>query len=294
MLKEIEASQGQIVLFIDEIHTIVGAGASGEGGMDAGNLLKPMLARGELHCIGATTLKEYKKYMEKDKALERRFQQVLIGQPTVSDTISILRGLKEKYEVHHGVRITDNALIAAATLSRYITERFLPDKAIDLIDESAAKLNIELSSKPAGLDELDRRILQLQMERLSISRDEVAAGGKGDGKDGTASKSNLGASASVAEAAHAHVVAIDKQLDELRREQESLQQRWSLEKAGVTRLQEIKNEIESATLEMEKAERSYDLNKAAELKYQKLPDLRKQLVHEEELYSKGASLSLWL
>ena len=226
VLKEVVNAEGQIVLFIDEIHTIVGAGSSGDGALDAGNILKPLLARGELRCIGATTLKEYKKYMEKDKALERRFQQVYIGQPNVVDTISILRGLKEKYEVHHGVRITDNALIAAAQLShRYITERFLPDKAIDLVDESAAKLNIELTSKPEKLDELDRKILQLQMERLSVSRDE------GDKKFGEAN-------GTVASDAHARVVSIDNQLQQLRKEQKTYEDRWMLEKAGVQRLQE--------------------------------------------------------
>merc|ERR1711871_1253799 len=171
VLNEVQSAEGQIVLFIDEIHTVVGAGAS-EGSMDAGNLLKPMLARGELRCIGATTLKEYKQYIEKDKALERRFQQVYVGQPTEEDTISILRGLKEKYEVHHGIRITDAALVAAATLShRYISDRFLPDKAIDLVDEAAAKLNIEVTSKPEAIDQLDRRIIQLQMAKISLASD---------------------------------------------------------------------------------------------------------------------------
>lgn len=265
VLKEVTDAQGQIILFIDEIHTIVGAGSGGDGSLDAGNILKPMLARGELRCIGATTLKEYKQYMEKDKALERRYQQVYVSQPNVMDTISILRGLKEKYEVHHGVRINDNALIAASTLSdRYITERFLPDKAIDLVDESAAKLNIELTSKPARLDELDRKILQLQMERLSIVRDEEL---------------NKGADHSAEEK---RIAELDKQLDSLKREQRTLFDKWKLEKAGVNRLQELKNEIESVTLEMEKAERNYDLNKAAELKYQTLPELAKQLAQEEE------------
>ena len=268
VLKEIQDSQGQIILFIDEIQTIVGAGSGGDGALDAGNILKPMLARGELRCIGATTLKEYKQYMEKDKALERRYQQVYIAQPNVMDTISILRGLKEKYEVHHGVRINDDALIAAATLSdRYITERFLPDKAIDLVDESAAKLNIELTSKPARLDELDRKILQLQMERLSIVRDEELKKGGGGVNDDHSGESRIS--------------QLDSQLESLKREQRTLFDRWKLEKAGVNRLQELKNEIESVTLEMEKAERNYDLNKAAELKYQTLPELIKQLEKEE-------------
>lgn len=286
VLKEVEDANGGIILFIDEIHTIVGAGSSGDSSLDAGNILKPMLARGELRCIGATTLKEYKQYMEKDKALERRFQQVYISQPTVLDTISILRGLKEKYEVHHGVRITDNALIAAAELShRYISERFLPDKAIDLVDESAAKLNIELTSKPEKLDELDRRITQLQMERLSISRDEQSAEKEGGGAD---------AAAAAKAEAHARVVGIDEQLEALKREQNAIADKWKQEKAGVTRLQELKNEIESVGLEMERAERSGDLGKAGELKYQKLPNLKTELKREEELYlalsSKGNSL----
>ena len=280
VLKEVQDAEGGIILFIDEIHTIVGAGSSGDSSLDAGNILKPMLARGELRCIGATTLKEYKQYMEKDKALERRFQQVFVSQPSVIDTISILRGLKEKYEVHHGVRITDNALICAAELShRYISERFLPDKAIDLVDESAAKLNIELTSKPERLDELDRKITQLQMERMSISRDERGAEAESAGES----------DAQVAAEAHARVVGIDEQLEALKREQNALADRWKQERAGVTRLQELKNEIESAGLEMERAERSGDLSKAGELKYQKLPSLKADLKLEEELYSKLSS-----
>jgi ATP-dependent Clp protease ATP-binding subunit ClpB len=218
VLKEVTEAEGQIVLFIDEIHTVVGAGG-GEGSMDAGNLLKPMLARGELRCIGATTLKEYKTNIEKDKALERRFQQVYVGQPTVEDTVAILRGLKEKYEIHHGVRITDASLVAAAQLShRYISERFLPDKAIDLVDEAAAKLNIEVTSKPQAIDELDRKIIQLQMERLSLARDE--AGSK-------------------------RLQNLDGQIDSLTRQQEDLRNRWELERSGVTKIQDIKNQIDS-------------------------------------------------
>eukprot|EP00596_Hydrurales_sp_CCMP1899_P000317 CAMPEP_0119044926 /NCGR_PEP_ID=MMETSP1177-20130426/35757_1 /TAXON_ID=2985 /ORGANISM="Ochromonas sp, Strain CCMP1899" /LENGTH=930 /DNA_ID=CAMNT_0007015845 /DNA_START=219 /DNA_END=3011 /DNA_ORIENTATION=- len=259
VLKEVQDANGQIVLFIDEIHTVVGAGAA-EGSMDAGNLLKPMLARGELRCIGATTLKEYKMHIEKDKALERRFQQVVVAQPTVVDTISILRGLKEKYEIHHGVRITDASLVAAATLShRYISERFLPDKAIDLVDEAAAKLNIELTSKPQAIDDLDRRIIQLQMERLSIARDEVEGSPR--------------------------VISLDEQVSRLQREQEVLKSRWDLEKAGVTRLQDIKNQIDEMLTKIAKAEREYDLNNAAILKYGELPELQKQLNEEEELYA---------
>jgi len=264
VLSEVQKSEGSIVLFIDEIHTVVGAGAA-EGSMDAGNLLKPMLARGELRCIGATTLKEYKMHIEKDKALERRFQQVMVSQPTVEDTISILRGLKDKYEVHHGIRITDSALIAAATLShRYISERFLPDKAIDLVDEAAAKLNIEVTSKPQAIDELDRRIVQLQMERLSVGRDE---------SEGSA---RLG--------------SLDSQILALQRQQETLKARWDLERAGVTKIQEVKNQIDSTMTAIAKAEREYDLNSAAVLKYGTLPELQKQLKTEEELYSKQGQL----
>jgi ATP-dependent Clp protease ATP-binding subunit ClpB len=263
VLQEVTSADGQIVLFIDEIHTVVGAGG-GEGSMDAGNLLKPMLARGELRCIGATTLKEYKQNIEKDKALERRFQQVMVLQPSVEDTIAILRGLKDKYEIHHGVRITDSALVAAATLShRYISERFLPDKAIDLVDEAAAKLNIEITSKPQAIDELDRKIIQLQMERLSIARDED-----------TGSK---------------RLTNLDNQISSLTRQQEELRSRWELERSGVTKIQEIKNEIDSVQTEIAKAEREYDLNTAAVLKYGKLPELQKQLEEEEEIYATAQS-----
>ena len=256
VLNEVQSAEGQIVLFIDEIHTVVGAGAS-EGSMDAGNLLKPMLARGELRCIGATTLKEYKQYIEKDKALERRFQQVYVGQPTEEDTISILRGLKEKYEVHHGVRITDTALVAAATLShRYISERFLPDKAIDLVDEAAAKLNIEVTSKPEAIDQLDRRIIQLQMERLSIARDDEDS---------------------------RRLQQLDSQIQNLSREAESLRSRWETERAGVSRLQDLREKIDATNVEIEKAEREYDLNAAAVLKYGTLPELQKQLEEEENM-----------
>jgi ATP-dependent Clp protease ATP-binding subunit ClpB len=232
--------------------------------MDAGNLLKPMLARGELRCIGATTLKEYKMHIEKDKALERRFQQVIVSQPSVIDTISILRGLKEKYEIHHGVRITDAALVAAAQLShRYISERFLPDKAIDLVDEAAAKLNIELTSKPQAIDELDRRIIQLQMERLSIARDEQEGSPR--------------------------IISLDSQINTLQRQQEALTSRWELERAGVTRLQDIKNQVDEMMTKIAKAEREYDLNNAAVLKYGELPELQKQLAQEEELYTNNGA-----
>jgi len=257
VLNEVQASEGQVVLFIDEIHTVVGAGAS-EGSMDAGNLLKPMLARGELRCIGATTLKEYKLYVEKDKALERRFQQVFVTQPTVEDTISILRGLKDKYEVHHGVRIKDSALVAAATLShRYISERFLPDKAIDLVDEAAAKLKIELTSKPQALDELDRRLIQLQMERLSVARDDAQS---------------------------PRLAQIDEHVKDLQRQQSELRDRWNLEKAGVSRLQDLKNQIEAQMLQLQQYERDFNLDGMSAIKYGTLPELKKQLAEEEARY----------
>jgi ATP-dependent Clp protease ATP-binding subunit ClpB len=257
VLKEVMESQGQIVLFIDEIHTVVGAGAT-QGAMDASNLLKPMLARGELRCIGATTLDEYRKYIEKDAALERRFQQVFIDQPSVEDTVSILRGLKERYEVHHGVRIADNALIAAATLStRYISDRFLPDKAIDLMDEAAAKLKMEITSKPEELDEIDRKTLQLEMERLSLKKETDA-----DSKE--------------------RVEKLLKELGELKAEQVTLTAKWQSEKQVIDNVRKRKEEIEQVNLEIQGAEREYDLNKAAELKYGKLTDLQRELQKAEE------------
>jgi ATP-dependent Clp protease ATP-binding subunit ClpB len=257
VLKEVMESQGQIVLFIDEIHTVVGAGAT-QGAMDASNLLKPMLARGELRCIGATTLDEYRKYIEKDAALERRFQQVFVDQPSVSDTVSILRGLKERYELHHGVRIADNALIAAATLStRYISDRFLPDKAIDLMDEAAAKLKMEITSKPEELDEIDRKILQLEMERLSLKKETDA-----DSKE--------------------RVEKLVKELSELKAEQITLTAKWQSEKQVIDNVRQRKEEIEQVNLEIQQAERDYDLNKAAELKYGKLTDLQRELKKAEE------------
>jgi ATP-dependent Clp protease ATP-binding subunit ClpB len=252
VLKEVTDSQGKIILFIDEIHTVVGAGAT-QGAMDAGNLLKPMLARGELRCIGATTLDEYRKYIEKDAALERRFQQVFVDQPTVEDTISILRGLKERYEVHHGVRISDSSLVAAATLSnRYISDRFLPDKAIDLVDESAAKLKMEITSKPEQLDEVDRRILQMEMEKLSLQKEYD-----------TASKERL--------------LRLEKELADLKEEQSRLNAQWQAEKDIISKLQEIKEAIDKLNLEIQQAERNYDLNRAAELKFGKLADLNRLL-----------------
>jgi ATP-dependent Clp protease ATP-binding subunit ClpB len=263
VLKEVTASEGQIVLFIDEIHTVVGAGASG-GAMDASNLLKPMLARGELRCIGATTLDEHRQHIEKDPALERRFQQVFVDQPNVEDTISILRGLKERYEVHHGVRIADNALVAAAMLSsRYISDRFLPDKAIDLVDESAARLKMEITSKPEEIDELDRRILQLEMEKLSLARESDAA-----------SRDRL--------------ERLDKELAELREQQSGLNAQWQQEKGAIDALSALKEEIEQVQLQVEQAKRSYDLNKAAELEYGTLADLHKKLASKEAELSAGS------
>jgi len=262
VLKEVTASEGQIVLFIDEIHTVVGAGATG-GAMDASNLLKPMLARGELRCIGATTLDEHRQHIEKDPALERRFQQVFVDQPTVEDTISILRGLKERYEVHHGVRIADNALVAAAVLSsRYIADRFLPDKAIDLVDESAARLKMEITSKPEEIDELDRRILQLEMEKLSLGRESDAA-----------SRDRL--------------ERLDKELAELREQQSTLNAQWQAEKGAIDEVSAIKEEIEQVQLQIEQAKRNYDLNKAAELEYGTLTELHKTLAAKEAELSAG-------
>jgi len=262
VLKEVTASEGQIVLFIDEIHTVVGAGATG-GAMDASNLLKPMLARGELRCIGATTLDEHRQHIEKDPALERRFQQVFVDQPTVEDTISILRGLKERYEVHHGVRIADNALVAAAVLSsRYIADRFLPDKAIDLVDESAARLKMEITSKPEEIDELDRRILQLEMEKLSLGRESDPA-----------SKDRL--------------ERLEKELAELREQQSALNAQWQAEKSSIDQLSAIKEEIEQVQLQVEQAKRNYDLNKAAELEYGTLAGLHKQLAAKEAELAAG-------
>jgi ATP-dependent Clp protease ATP-binding subunit ClpB len=252
VLKEVTESEGHIILFIDEIHTVVGAGAS-QGAMDAGNLLKPMMARGELRCIGATTLDEYRKYIEKDAALERRFQQVYVDQPTVTDTISILRGLKERYEVHHGVKISDNALVAAATLStRYISDRFLPDKAIDLMDEAAAKLKMEITSKPEELDEIDRKVLQLEMERLSVNKDTSTP-------------------------ARERLQKIEKELADLKEEQRTLTAQWQSEKDIITSIQTIKEEMDTVNIEIQQAERTYELALASALKYGKLTELQQKL-----------------
>src|SRR5277367_860582 len=252
VLKEVQSSEGQIVLFIDELHTVVGAGKA-EGAMDAGNLLKPMLARGELHCIGATTLDEYRKYIEKDAALERRFQTVLVDQPSVEDTISILRGLKERYESHHGVRIKDSAMVAAAILSeRYITDRFLPDKAIDLVDEAAAKLRTEIDSMPAHLDEILRRQMQLEIEREALKKESDKA-----------SRERLS--------------KLDKELAELKSGSTALQAQWKADQETIRKQREVRAQIEQVKIEIEQAERAYDLNRAAELKYGKLTSLEKQL-----------------
>ena len=261
VLKEIQASQGQILLFIDELHTVVGAGAA-EGAMDAANLLKPMLARGELHLIGATTLDEYRKHIEKDAALERRFQTVLVDQPSVENTISILRGLKERYEVHHGVRIKDAALVAAAKLShRYIADRFLPDKAIDLVDEAAARLRTEIDSLPAELDEVSRKVMQLEIEREALRKE----------KD---------------QASQARLSTLEKELEEKQRDLNGLKTRWESEKASVSRLRKTRESIEDVKLAIEKAERAYDLNRVAELRYGELPRLERELSIEQEQLGK--------
>lgn len=269
VLKEVTDSQGNIIMFVDEIHTVVGAGAT-QGAMDAGNLLKPMLARGELRCIGATTLDEYRKYIEKDAALERRFQQVYVDQPTVEDTVSILRGLKERYEVHHGVKISDSALVAAATLStRYISDRFLPDKAIDLMDEAAARLKMEITSKPEELDEIDRKILQLEMERLSLQKEYDAA-------------------------SQERLQKLELELANLKESQRTLNAQWESEKGIIDQIQGIKEKIDRVNIEIQQAERNYDLNRAAELKYGKLNELQQQLKQAEtrleETQTSGSSL----
>jgi len=266
VVDRVKESEGGIILFIDEMHTLVGAGAT-SGSMDASNLLKPALARGTLRCIGATTIDEYRKHIEKDKALERRFQQVYIGEPSPEDTVSILRGLKPRYEVHHGVRIRDEALLAAAKLSsRYLPDRFLPDKAIDLVDEACAKLKNELTSKPTALDEVDRRIVQLEMEKLSLSSDRSAAL---DNKS--------------AEANRARLEHIDAKLVEKKVLQKNLTDRWMAEKGAVEGVMGLQEQIADVKFEIEKAERDYDLEKAAELKYGTLPDMEARLEAALEL-----------
>jgi len=265
VLKIVSGSAGQIIMFIDELHTVVGAGAA-EGSMDAGNILKPMLARGELRCIGATTLNEYRKYIEKDSALERRFQPVMVKQPSVEDTISILRGLRERYEVHHGVRIKDAALVAAAVLSnRYINDRFLPDKAIDLMDEAAARLRTEIDSLPTELDESKRRILQLEIEAQALSKESDAQ-------------------------SKARAAKIQEELTELKKANDVLTKQWDAEKGAIAKVREVKKEIDNVKQDMEKAERDYDLNKMAELKYGRLPALEKQLSEMEVKSKEGKSL----
>ncbi|MDI1319539.1 MAG: Clp protease N-terminal domain-containing protein, partial [bacterium] len=257
VLNEVKTAEGRIILFIDELHTIVGAGKS-EGAMDAGNLLKPMLARGELHCIGATTLDEYRLHIEKDPALERRFQPVMVEEPTVEDAISILRGLRERYELHHGVRIQDNALVAAAVLShRYISDRFLPDKAIDLVDEACAMIRTDIDSLPTELDELQRRVMQLEIEETALRKE----------KD-DASKRRL--------------VALRKELAEAKEKSTALRAVWQKEKDSLGRVQKVREELEAARLEMAKAERAYDLNKIAELKHGRIPQLEKELAKVEK------------
>ena len=261
VLEEVKKSDGQIILFIDELHTIVGAGKT-DGAMDAGNMLKPMLARGELHCIGATTLDEYRQYIEKDQALERRFQPVMVDQPTVEDTISILRGIKDRYEVYHGVKITDGSLVAAATLSnRYITDRFLPDKAIDLVDEACAMIKTEMNSLPAELDEVQRKIMQLEIEEAALKKE-----------DDRLSKERL--------------EELQKELAEMREDFKARKARWENEKASVEKVSKLREEIESVNSEIQIAQRNYDLNKAAELQYGRMPELKKQLEEEEERVAK--------
>ena len=267
VLQEVKKSEGKIILFIDELHTIVGAGKT-DGAMDAGNLLKPMLARGELHCIGATTLNEYRQYIEKDPALERRFQHVLVDEPSVEDTISILRGLKERYEVYHGVEISDNAIIAAATLShRYITDRFLPDKAIDLIDEACSMIKTEMESMPTELDEISHKIMQHQIEETALKKE----------KDEQSQK---------------RLAIIQKEIAEMQTRFNEMKAKWENEKNAISKVQKIREDIEKVNGEIEKAERNYELNRAAELKYGKLPELQKELKKEEEIAIKSKESSL--
>ena len=267
VLQEVKKSEGKIILFIDELHTIVGAGKT-DGAMDAGNLLKPMLARGELHCIGATTLNEYRQYIEKDPALERRFQHVLVDEPSVEDTISILRGLKERYEVYHGVEISDNAIVAAATLShRYITDRFLPDKAIDLIDEACSMIKTEMESMPTELDEISHKIMQHQIEEAALKKE----------KDEQSQK---------------RLTEIQKEIAEMQSQFNEMKAKWENEKGAISKVQKIREEIEKVNGEIEKAERNYELNKAAELKYGKLPELQKELKEKEEIAAKSKESSL--
>ena len=267
VLNEVKKSEGQIILFIDELHTIVGAGKT-EGAMDAGNLLKPMLARGELHCIGATTLNEYRQYIEKDAALERRFQPVMVNEPTVEDTIAILRGLKERYEVYHGVKITDGAIIAAATLSnRYITDRFLPDKAIDLVDEACAMIRTEMDSMPTELDVIQRKIIQHEIEEAALKKETDKL-------------------------SQEHLAEIQKELSDMREEFKAKKAQWDNEKGAIGKVQKLREDLEAANAALEKAQREYDLEKAAELQYGRIPELKKQLEAEEEIAQEGKARSL--
>ena len=267
VLNEVKKSEGKIILFIDELHTIVGAGKT-EGAMDAGNLLKPMLARGELHCIGATTLNEYRPYIEKDAALERRFQPVMVNEPTVEDTIAILRGLKERYEVFHGVKITDSAIIAAATLSnRYITDRFLPDKAIDLVDEACALIRTEIDSMPTELDVIQRKIIQHEIEEAALKKESDHL-------------------------SQEHLAEIQKELSDMREEFKAKKAQWDNEKEAIGKVQQLRADLEAANAELEKAQREYDLNKAAELQYGKIPALKKSLEEEEQIANEGKARSL--
>ena len=267
VLSEVRKSEGRILLFIDELHTIVGAGKT-EGAMDAGNLLKPMLARGELHCIGATTLNEYRQYIEKDAALERRFQPVMVSEPAVEDTVAILRGLKERYEVFHGVKITDGAIIAAATLSnRYITDRFLPDKAIDLVDEACAMIRTEIDSMPTELDVIQRKIIQLQIEEAALKKEDDAL-------------------------SREHLAELQKELAELRDEFNAKKAQWENEKNAIGKVQKLREELEQANADLEKAQREYDLNKAAELQYGRIPELKKELEAEEQIAQASKERSL--
>ena len=267
VLNEVQQSEGKIILFIDELHTIVGAGKT-DGAMDAGNLLKPMLARGELHCIGATTLNEYRQYIEKDAALERRFQPVMVNEPTVEDTIAILRGLKERYEVFHGVKITDSAIIAAATLSnRYITDRFLPDKAIDLVDEACALIRTEIDSMPTELDVIQRKIIQHEIEEAALKKESDHL-------------------------SQEHLAEIQKELSDMREEFKAKKAQWDNEKEAIGKVQQLRADLEAANAELEKAQREYDLNKAAELQYGKIPALKKSLEEEERIANEGKARSL--
>ena len=267
VLNEVRKSEGRIILFIDELHTIVGAGKT-EGSMDAGNLLKPMLARGELHCIGATTLNEYRQYIEKDAALERRFQPVMVNEPTVEDAIAILRGLKERYEVYHGVKITDGAIIAAATLSnRYITDRFLPDKAIDLVDEACALIRTEMDSMPTELDIIQRKIIQHEIEEAALKKETDKL-------------------------SQEHLAEIQKELSDMREEFKAKKAQWDNEKNAIGKVQKLREDLEAANAQLEKAQREYDLNKAAELQYGKIPELKKALEAEEQIANESKQRSL--